>query len=74
MEEMRNMYQILVRKHEWNKPLRRSRHRWKDDTKMIFKETRCGLVSSSSDYGPLMGCCEHGTEHLCSVKGMNLMR
>jgi hypothetical protein len=29
---------------------------------------RCGLDSSGSGYGQVTGCCEHGNEHLCSIK------
>jgi hypothetical protein len=34
--EKRNAYRILMGKPEGNKPLRRSRHRWEDNTKICF--------------------------------------
>jgi len=30
---------------------------------------KCGLNSSGSRYGPMVGFCEHGNEPLCSIKG-----
>jgi hypothetical protein len=38
MEEMRNAYQILVRKPEGKRSLRRPRHRWEYNIKMDLRE------------------------------------
>jgi hypothetical protein len=38
MGEMRNAYRFLVRKFEGKRPLRRTRHRWKDNIIMDLKE------------------------------------
>jgi hypothetical protein len=37
--EMRNVYKILVRKPDRNRPLRRPKHRWEGIIRMNFKET-----------------------------------
>jgi hypothetical protein len=34
MGEVRNLYKIMVAKFERKKPLRRSRYRWKDNSKI----------------------------------------
>jgi hypothetical protein len=34
---------------------------------------RCGLVSSGSGCGPVVGCCEHGNEHSDSKKMGNFV-
>jgi len=36
--EMRNVYKILVTKPKGNKPLRRLRHRWENNTRMDCRE------------------------------------
>jgi hypothetical protein len=33
------------------------------------KVKKCGLDSSSSGLGPVVGCCEHGKEAPNSIKG-----
>jgi hypothetical protein len=38
MEEKRNVYEILVGKPEWKRPLGRPRHRWKNNIRMILKK------------------------------------
>jgi hypothetical protein len=40
MEEMRNAYEILVRKPEGNCPVGRYRHRWEDNIRMDLREVR----------------------------------
>jgi hypothetical protein len=40
--EMRNAYRILVGKPEGKRPLRISRRRWVDNTKMDLRETGLG--------------------------------
>jgi hypothetical protein len=37
--QVRNMYEMLVRKPEGKEPLERPRHRYKDNIKMELKET-----------------------------------
>lgn len=41
MGEGRNAYNILVRKREGKRPPQSTRHRWKDDIKMYFKNLEC---------------------------------
>jgi hypothetical protein len=38
MGQMRNAYNILVGKPEWNRPLGRPRHRWEDNIKVGLRE------------------------------------
>jgi hypothetical protein len=38
MVEIRNAYAILIGKPEAKRPLRRHRHRWKDNNKMDLQE------------------------------------
>jgi hypothetical protein len=47
MGEVRNEYKLLVGKPEGKRPLRRPRHRWKDNIKMDLREIGfgCGLDS-----------------------------
>jgi hypothetical protein len=35
MGQIRNAYEILIRKPEWKRPLERPRYRWKDDIRQI---------------------------------------
>jgi hypothetical protein len=48
MEEMRNAYNILVRKHEEKRPLGKPRRRWDVNIKVDLTEVacRCGRYSS----------------------------
>jgi hypothetical protein len=39
MGELRNAYDILVKKPEWKRPLRRPRCRWEDNIRMDHRET-----------------------------------
>jgi hypothetical protein len=41
MEQMINMYNILVLKHNGKKPVGRSRRRWENNVKMYLKEFWC---------------------------------
>jgi len=43
LQAARNAYRTLVGKAEWKQPLRRSRHRGKDGTKLDLKETGCEI-------------------------------
>jgi hypothetical protein len=39
--EKRTAYGVLVGKPEGKKPLGRPRHRWKDNTETVLRETGC---------------------------------
>jgi hypothetical protein len=66
--EMKNVYKI-VGKPEGKRPLKRPRHKWKDNIKMDLKwGLGCELDSSGSGYGPVLGSCEHGNESSGSIK------
>ena len=41
--DRRGAHRVLVGKHEGKKPLRRPRHRWKDNSEMDFQEVGLGL-------------------------------
>ena len=43
LRSARNAYRTLVGKPEWKRPLRRSRHRGKDGTKLYLKENGCEI-------------------------------
>jgi hypothetical protein len=55
MEDMRNVYKILVGKPEGKRLLRRPRHRWEGNIKINIKELGCGLNSSGLRYILLAG-------------------
>jgi len=40
-EERENLHEILVRKSEGTRPIRRYRHRWEFNIKLYIKETWC---------------------------------
>jgi len=42
MGEGRDMYRVLVGKHEGKRPLGRPRRRWEDNIKMDLQEVGCG--------------------------------
>jgi hypothetical protein len=52
----------LVGRPEGNIPLRRSRSRWEDNTKMNLLEKKVGAST-----GHVAGSCEHGNVRLGSV-------
>jgi hypothetical protein len=69
MEVMINAYKILVRKSDGKKPLRRSRHRWECNIRTVLtKVGRCGLDSSGSGQGPVVGSCGQSNKPLGSIK------
>jgi hypothetical protein len=45
--------------------------RWEDNIKIDVKEIEylCGLYSFGSELESLECSCEHGNEHMCSMKG-----
>jgi hypothetical protein len=77
MGEMRNVYNILVGKADGKCPLRRSSCRWDDNIRMdlmiIVWEVVdwIHLVQDRDQWGK--GCCKHGNEILCSIKGMEFL-
>jgi hypothetical protein len=44
MREERNVYKVLVGKHEGKRPLGRPRHRWEDGIRMDFRVIGLGGV------------------------------
>jgi hypothetical protein len=65
MEEERKVYKVLVGKPEGKGPLGRPRRRWEDGIGMDLREIGlggCGLDSTGSGQGPVVGCCECGDE------------
>jgi hypothetical protein len=76
MEEMRNVYKILVGKPEENSPLGECKRNWKDNIRMHLKGYRlrmCGLDSFGSGYDIAEGSCDHGNEPSGSIKGGNFL-
>jgi hypothetical protein len=45
MRNMKNEYEVLIRKPQWKKPLRRHRFNRKDNIKMNLREAERGLGS-----------------------------
>jgi hypothetical protein len=70
MGDITNLYKILVGKAEGKRPLRRSTHR--TILEWILGK-RCGLVASGSEWGPVVGSCEHDNEPMGSVKGWEVL-
>jgi hypothetical protein len=60
----------LVEKPEGNRPLGRTRYRWKDTIKWIFEKQNAWYVLDSSGLGegPVVGSSEYGNDYLGSVK------
>jgi hypothetical protein len=65
MEDMRNAYNILVRKPGGKRPLGGPRHRWEDNIRMKLRE----IWWEGMDWMHLAFPCEHGDEPLGSVEG-----
>jgi hypothetical protein len=54
-----------VGKPKGSRPLGRPRHRWEDGVRMDLREIGlggCGLDSTGSGQGPVVGCCGCGDE------------
>jgi hypothetical protein len=64
---MRNAYKMLVRKPEGRRPVRRPRHRWEDNIKMVLREIRLGGMNWI--HLIRWQACEHSNEPLSSIKG-----
>jgi hypothetical protein len=63
MGEERKVYKFLVGKPEGKRPLGRPRRRWEDGIRMDLRKIGlggCGLDSTGSGQGPVVGCCECG--------------
>lgn len=45
MGKMRNAYTVSLEVSEWEKPFRRSRHRWEDTIKANVEEIGCEVVT-----------------------------
>jgi hypothetical protein len=61
MGEERKLYTVLVGKPEGKRPLRRPRLVWEDGVRKDLTQTGlrgCGLDSTGSGQGPVVGCCE----------------
>jgi len=44
MEDRRDVYRVLVGKHQGKRPLGRTRRRWEDNIKMDLPEVGCGVM------------------------------
>jgi len=69
---MRYSYKNLVGKPEWKRPLGRHKRTWGVNIRMGLKRNgvgSCGLNLSVSEYGPVRGFCQHGSETSDSIKG-----
>jgi hypothetical protein len=65
MGKERKVYKVLVGKPEGRSPLGRPRRRWEDEVRMDIREIGlggCGLDSTGSGKGSVVGCCECGDE------------
>jgi hypothetical protein len=61
----RKVHKNLVGKSEGKRPFARRSRRWKYNIKISFKKNRvrkCGLDSSGSRKGPMVGGCKNGDE------------
>jgi hypothetical protein len=66
---MRNAYKTATRKVEGKRQLERPRHRYGLEKYV----GRCGLDSSGSEKGLVVGCCEHVNEPSNSIKGRKFL-
>ena len=58
MGERRDVYRVLVRKPEGERPLGRDRCRWEDNIKMDFQELGCGGMDWRALVNAVMKCRE----------------
>jgi hypothetical protein len=70
MGAKREACNILARKPEGERSLRRPRRTWEGNIKMSIrgKGRAYRLDSSGLGWGPVAGSCEHGNEHSVSTK------
>jgi hypothetical protein len=68
MRGMGIVYSIRVGKPQGNRPLGKCRHRCDDNIKMFFKAWMIWIGSFGLSRGIVAGLCEHGNEHLHSIK------
>jgi hypothetical protein len=75
MEQVRNVYKIVIGNPEGKRPLGRPWCRWEDNSKINFREIEsddCGLEPYASGQGPMAGSCEHGNESSGPINARNL--
>jgi hypothetical protein len=64
MGEEKKVYKVLVGKHKGKISFGRPRHRWEDGIGMDLRAIcwRCGVDSTDSGQGLVVGCCECSDE------------
>jgi hypothetical protein len=74
MEEKQSAYGVSVGKSEGRRPLKRSRRWCKQNIKMYHRQNDwgCGLHSSGSRQGPVVGFCGLGIEPSGSINAGNI--
>ena len=68
---MRDVFRVLVGKHEGKTPLGRSRRRWEDNVKMDLQEVGRGdmdWIELAQDRDQVAGTCLCGNEPSGSIK------
>jgi hypothetical protein len=70
--EIKNMYTILDKKPYRMRLLGTAEIEGKIMSKCVLK-TGCGLDSSGSEQGLVVGSCQHAYEFLCSTKGKEFL-
>jgi hypothetical protein len=68
MEQMRNAHMLVV-KPERNKSSGRPRRRWKDNIKVVLKETDCRLDFSGLGQDAVASSCENCNQLSSSKSG-----
>ena len=70
--EKRDVYRVLVGKHERKKPLGRPRRRWEDNIKVDLQAVECGkghvLDRIASRWRQMAGTCEYRNKPSDSIK------
>jgi len=64
-------YRVLVQKSEGKRQLGRPRHSWEDNIKVYINEVSwegVNWIYLAQDRANVRGSCEHGNEHLNSIK------
>jgi hypothetical protein len=71
---MQNVYKTFIGKPKGKRPLRKPRHRWEDNIRLIIREIWCeGVDTSDSQQGPVAGSCEYGNEPPGSIKSREFL-
>jgi hypothetical protein len=71
MRARKDVYRVLVGKHEGKSPLRRAGRRWKDNINMDLQEVGWGgmdWINLAQDKGQVAGTCKCGNERSVSIK------